>query len=79
MIPPSLDGIVFADRRWRDSSIRVALPAMTLKLIAMAAGVLALFAGVVIRSRVKRTAKVTAEPVSSDWLAHARARADDPL
>lgn len=61
----------------RGHAILAALPTMALKLIAMAAGVFALVASVAIRRRGKRIAKVVAEPVSSDWLAQARARADD--
>lgn len=51
---------------------------MTLKLIALAGGLLALAAAALARFRRDRSSGITNEQLSGDWLAEARAKEEQP-
>ena len=50
---------------------------MTLKLIVLAGGLLALAAGVIARFTRARSTEITNEQLSGDWLAQARAKEEE--
>lgn len=51
---------------------------MTLKILMIAGGLLALAAGVAARVRRRRSNRITTDQLSGDWLAQARAREEHP-